>query len=169
MYEGYGYDMDNQLLYTDVNNYNEAQTEESKMTTNGMETLSYEGVVGYEDAIETDKANEYKYELYQFISEDGANYTDLRQALCACGGDAKCVSNWPTFSGMSDDIMNVGLSNSPIDKVEAKEEENSNDTESGSTVESGSTEVSGDTQESGETMSTSGSSQPITVGEEEEP
>ena len=32
LYEGYGYDMDNQLLYTDVENYNEALSENGKMS-----------------------------------------------------------------------------------------------------------------------------------------
>ena len=84
MYEGYGYDMDNQLLYDEPKNYDEALTEESKMSTNGMETLAHQGIIGHEAHIETENANEYK-ELQQFVSENGANYTDLRQAICDCG------------------------------------------------------------------------------------
>ena len=84
MYEGYGYDMDNQLLYTDAETFNDALTEKSKMSTNGMETLAYQDISGYDAALDTPDANEYKKELIQFISEDGANYTDLRQQICDC-------------------------------------------------------------------------------------
>lgn len=85
MYEGYGYDMDNQLLYVEPSKYDEALAEESKMSTNGMETLSHQGVIGHDPHIETEDANKYK-ELQQFVSENGANYTDLRQGGCACNG-----------------------------------------------------------------------------------
>lgn len=81
MYEGYGYDMDNQLLYTDVEKYNEALTSGSSMSTNGMETLSHQGIVIHDSAIPTEKDNEYK-EVASFISESGAKYTDLREGLC---------------------------------------------------------------------------------------
>jgi hypothetical protein len=85
MYEGYGYDMDNQLLYTDVEKYDEALSENGKMSTRGMETLAYNnGPIGHDDAIQTEKDNEYK-ELASFISESGAKYTDLRQGICDCG------------------------------------------------------------------------------------
>ena len=84
LYEGYGYDMDNQLLYTDVENYNEALSENGKMSTRGMETLACnDGPIGHDPAIPTDKDNEYK-ELASFISESGAKYTDLRQGICDC-------------------------------------------------------------------------------------
>jgi len=79
MYEGYGYDMDNQLLYTSVENYDKALTENTKMSTNGMEGYAYQGVFEYEKQLDVANANEYKPELNQFISENGANYTDLRQ------------------------------------------------------------------------------------------
>ena len=39
MYEGYGYDMDNQLLYTDVENFNEA-TDDDGYSDNGMKTFA---------------------------------------------------------------------------------------------------------------------------------
>lgn len=83
MYEGYGYNMDNQLLYEDVEAYDEALTEETKMSTNGMEGLAYQGVLGYDEQLEVENAREYT-EVGQFISENGANYTDLRQAVCDC-------------------------------------------------------------------------------------
>ncbi len=83
MYEGYGYDFDDQRLYDDAKTYDDALTEESKMSTNGMETFSHQGIVGHDPALEVDKANEYK-EVQQFVSENGANYTDLRQRICAC-------------------------------------------------------------------------------------
>ena len=84
MYEGYGYDMDNPLLYTDVENYDEMLSESGKMSTDGMETLAYnDGPIGHEDPIPTEKDNEYK-EIPSFISEEGAKYTDLRQGICAC-------------------------------------------------------------------------------------
>lgn len=82
MYEGYGYDMDNQLLYTSVEKYEEALTEETKMSTNGMEGFAYQGILGYDKPLEVAEANEYKKEIGQFISENGANYTDLRQSVC---------------------------------------------------------------------------------------
>ena len=36
MYEGYGYDMDNPLLYVDVENYNEMLSESGQMSTYGI-------------------------------------------------------------------------------------------------------------------------------------
>ena len=86
MYEGYGYDMDNQLLYTDIENYEEALTEESKMSTAGMETLTHQGIVGHEPQLKVEEARKYT-ELGQFVSENGANYTDLRQGVCACNAN----------------------------------------------------------------------------------
>jgi hypothetical protein len=83
MYEGYGYDFDDQRLYDDPEKYDKALTEESKMATNGMETFSHQGIVGHDPALEVEKANKYT-ELHQFISENGANYTDLRPRICAC-------------------------------------------------------------------------------------
>ena len=84
MYEGYGYNMDNQLLYTDVEEYNKALTENTKMSTNGMEGFAYQGILGYDEPLETVSARTYT-EIGQFISENGSNYTDLRQAVCDCG------------------------------------------------------------------------------------
>lgn len=95
MYEGYGYDMDNQLLYTSAEEFNEALTSGSSLSTNGMETLSYQGVIGYENAIPTDKDNKY-IETASFISESGAKYTDLRQGICSCNratGDGESQNN----------------------------------------------------------------------------
>ncbi len=80
LYEGYGYDMDNQLLYTSTENYNEALDKDG-MSDNGMKPLA---AIGYDEAIPTEKANRY-CEKGQFISEEGANYTDLRGQKCACG------------------------------------------------------------------------------------
>ena len=84
MYEGYGYDMDNQLLYTDVEKYNEALTSGSSMSTNGMETLAHQGIISHDPAIPTEEDNKY-VEIASFISESGAKYTDLRQGICDCG------------------------------------------------------------------------------------
>jgi hypothetical protein len=96
MYEGYGYDTDNQLLYTDVENFNETLSENGKMTTRGMETLAYnDGPIGHDDAIPTENDNKYK-EIASFVSESGSKYTDLRQGLCACGrstGDGETIDN----------------------------------------------------------------------------
>lgn len=86
MYEGYGYDMDNQLLYTDVENYDEALTSGSSMSDNGMETLAHQGVIAHEPAIPTEEDNKY-IEVASFISESGAKYTDLRQAICGCNNE----------------------------------------------------------------------------------
>lgn len=84
MYEGYGYDTDNQLLYTNVENYDETLSPNGKMTTRGMETLAYnDGPIGHDDAIPTVEDNKYS-ELGSFISESGAKYTDLRQGICDC-------------------------------------------------------------------------------------
>ena len=84
MYEGYGYDMDNQLLYTSVENYEKA-LDCNGYSDNGMKTFASKdiGVFGYENELDTVDANKYK-ELNQFISENGSNYTDLRQAICDC-------------------------------------------------------------------------------------
>jgi hypothetical protein len=83
MYEGYGYDMDNQLLYTSVENYDKALTEESKMSTNGMETLSHQGIIGHDKQLDVIDARDYT-EVGQFLSEEGSNYTDLRKGVCDC-------------------------------------------------------------------------------------
>jgi len=84
MYEGYGYDTDNPLLYTDVENFNETLSENGQMTTNGMETLAYnDGPVGHDAAIPTEEDNTYT-ELGSFISQESPKYTDLRQGICSC-------------------------------------------------------------------------------------
>lgn len=85
MYEGYGYDMDNQLLYTDVERYNEALDSDG-YSDNGMKTFTSTDIdiLTHDSALETAEANEYK-EIGQFISEEGAEYTDLRQGNCRCG------------------------------------------------------------------------------------
>lgn len=85
MYEGYGYSMDNQLLYTDAEAYNKALTEKSNMSVNGMETLAHQGILGHDAHLDVENAREYT-EVGQFISENGSNYTDLRQEICKCGG-----------------------------------------------------------------------------------
>jgi hypothetical protein len=95
MYEGYGYDMDNQLLYTDVEKYNEALTSGSSMSTNGMETLAHQGIISHDPAIPTEEDNKY-IETVSFISESGAKYTDLREGICGCGretGAGETVDN----------------------------------------------------------------------------
>lgn len=87
MYEGYGYDMDNQLLYTNVDNYNEALDADG-YSDNGMKTFSSTdiGIISHEAALTTEDANKYK-ELGQFLGENGANYTDLRFGICGCCND----------------------------------------------------------------------------------
>ncbi len=95
MFEGYGYDMDNQLLYTDVEKYNEALTSGSSMSTNGMETLAHQGIISHDPAIPTEEDNKY-IETVSFISESGAKYTDLREGICGCGretGAGETVDN----------------------------------------------------------------------------
>lgn len=87
MYEGYGYDLDNQLLYTDVEKYEEALDNDG-YADKGMKTLSSNDwkITGYQDGIPTEKDNKYT-EVGQFVSESGAKYTDLRQQICKCGGN----------------------------------------------------------------------------------
>lgn len=87
IYEGYGYDMDNQLLYTNVNNYNKSLDKDG-YTDEGMKTLSSNDlkITGYSGRIPTENANKY-HEIQQFTSEEGSNYTDLRQQICKCGGN----------------------------------------------------------------------------------
>lgn len=87
MYEGYGYDMDNQLLYTDVDSYKTALDKDG-YSDNGMKTFSSNdwNITGYQEALPTENANKYK-EVPQFIGENGATYTDLRQQICKCGGN----------------------------------------------------------------------------------
>ena len=84
MYEGYGYDTDNPLLYVNVENFDETLSENGKMTTRGMETLAYnDGPIGHDQAIPTEDDVKFT-EIGSFISESGAKYTDLRQGICAC-------------------------------------------------------------------------------------
>jgi len=87
MYEGYGYDMDNQLLYTSVDSYKTALDKDG-YSDNGMKTFSSNdwNITGYQKALPTENANKYK-EVPQFIGENGATYTDLRQQICKCGGN----------------------------------------------------------------------------------
>lgn len=87
MYEGYGYDMDNQLLYTDVDSYKTALDKDG-YSDNGMKTFSSNdwNITGYQEALPTEDANKYK-EVPQFVGENGATYTDLRQQICKCGGN----------------------------------------------------------------------------------
>ena len=84
MYEGYGYDTDNPLLYVNVDNFDETLSENGKMTTRGMETLAYNnGPIGHDAPIPTEDDNKY-IEVVSFISESGAKYTDLREGKCDC-------------------------------------------------------------------------------------
>ena len=89
MYEGYGYDMDNQMLYTDVEKYNESLDKDG-YSDNGMKTFSSDDwkITGHEDRLPTENDNKYS-EVQQFVSESGAKYTDLRQQICQCGGNGK--------------------------------------------------------------------------------
>jgi hypothetical protein len=94
MYEGYGYDMDNQHLYTDVEQYNEALNENG-MSDCGMETLAHQGIITHDPRIPTEDDNKY-VETISFISESGAKYTDLREGICGCGretGAGETVDN----------------------------------------------------------------------------
>ena len=147
MYEGYGYDMDNQLLYTDVEKYDEALDSDG-YSDNGMKTFASKdlGIIGHDDALEVEKANEYKKEVIQFVSENGANYTDLRQGVCACGG--QCVTtSWPYDKDASKTIE--------MQKPKQQSGNTSGNTASGST--SGSTTTSGDTVSGSTSGNTSGS------------
>ena len=84
MYDGYEYDMDNPLLYTDPKNFN-AALDEDGYGDMGMKTMSSNdlGVIGHEPELDVENARTYT-EVGQFISENGANYTDLRKGMCAC-------------------------------------------------------------------------------------
>lgn len=106
MYEGYGYDTDNQLLYVDVENYNETLSKNGKMTTRGMETLAYnDGPIGHDPAIPTVEDNKFK-EIPSFISESGVKYTDLRQGICSCGSSGSTQSSPVTNTGAGETIDN---------------------------------------------------------------
>ena len=98
MYEGYGYDMDNQLLYTDVEKYEEALTEDTKMSTAGMATLAHQGIITHDDRIPTENDNKYG-EVPSYISESGAKYTDLRKPLCGCCNSGSTQSSPNTNLG----------------------------------------------------------------------
>ena len=41
-------------------------------------------ILTYDNALEAQEANEYT-EVGQFLSEEGPEYTDLRQGKCRCG------------------------------------------------------------------------------------
>ena len=106
MYEGYGYDTDNQLLYVDVENYNETLSENGKMTTRGMETLAYNnGPISHDPAIPTVEDNKFK-EIPSFISESGVKYTDLRQGICGCGTTGSTQSSPVTNLGAGETVDN---------------------------------------------------------------
>ena len=98
MYEGYGYDTDNPLLYVDVENYDETLSENGKMTTRGMETLAYnDGPIGHDPAIPTDKDNEYK-ELDAMKEDDGIEglilgCTELPLILSSDNCPVKCFDS----------------------------------------------------------------------------
>ncbi len=83
MYEGYGYDMDNQLLYTGIDRYKEAHNENG-ISDNGMETFAHQGIIGHDPQLDVVNARKWT-ELGQFRSENGANYTDIRPGMCDCG------------------------------------------------------------------------------------
>ena len=76
MYEGYGYDTDNQLLYVDVENYESALTEDTKMTTAGMATFAHQGITSHDPRIPTEEDNKYQ-EVTSVTSESVAKYNDL--------------------------------------------------------------------------------------------
>ena len=84
MYEGYGYDTDNPLLYVNVENFDETLSKNGKMTTKGMETLAYnDGPVGYDESLPTVDARNYN-EIMSFVEERLPEYTDFRQGICDC-------------------------------------------------------------------------------------
>ena len=84
MYEGYGYDTDNPLLYVNVENFDETLSKNGKMTTKGMETLAYnDGPVGYDESLPTVDARNYN-EIMSFVEESLPEYTDFRQGICDC-------------------------------------------------------------------------------------
>ncbi len=84
MYEGYGYDTDNQLLYVDVENFDKTLSPNGEMTTKGMETLAYNnGPIGHDEAIPTVE-DVYYNEIMSFTEESLKPYTDLRQSKCDC-------------------------------------------------------------------------------------
>ena len=85
MYEGYGYDMDNQLLYCSVERYNTALDKDG-YSDNGMKTFASNDIdiLTHGNGMAVFEANEYT-EIGQFLSEEGPEYTDLRQGKCRCG------------------------------------------------------------------------------------
>ena len=60
MYEGYGYDLDNQLLYTDVERYNEALDKDG-YAEKGMKTFASTDwdMTGYQDRLPTEADDKY--------------------------------------------------------------------------------------------------------------
>lgn len=85
MYEGYGYDTNDQRLNTIEQGVElREQNTEDGYTTEGMKTFAAQGIFSYDDAIDTPHANKYT-QVGQFKSENGANYTELRPPLCGCG------------------------------------------------------------------------------------
>lgn len=49
----------------------------------GMTTLTQSGQLSNDKSIDTEKTYEHT-EISSFISEDGADYTDLRKPTCPC-------------------------------------------------------------------------------------
>lgn len=78
MYDGWGFDRDDQILYTVA-----GMSLRQDIDTTGMKTLAQDGTIGFDNALDVVNANEYT-EVCQFISENGANYTDLRFGKCGC-------------------------------------------------------------------------------------
>lgn len=85
MYEGYGYDMDNQLLYTNTEDYNNALDADG-YSDQGMKTFTSKDIdiLTHDEGLDVNSAREFS-EIGQFLSEEGPGYTDLRQAKCRCG------------------------------------------------------------------------------------
>lgn len=83
LYEGYGYDNDDQRLYTLKHGEEARKQFIDGYSTEGMKTYAIQGVLAFEDDLDTEEANKYS-QLGQFVSENGANYTDLRGPKCGC-------------------------------------------------------------------------------------
>lgn len=83
-YEGYGFDNENPLLWTMKLGKELQDKNIDGYSTEGMKTLSNQGVLSYNPNIDVVDANKYT-EVGQFISENGANYSDLRWPVCGCG------------------------------------------------------------------------------------
>lgn len=82
-FEGYGYDNDDPRLWSVTSGKTFQDKFVDGYSTNGMKTQAAQGNATFDEELDVVGANDYT-EVGQFVSENGAPYTDLRPSKNVC-------------------------------------------------------------------------------------